>query len=156
MKKMVKLSLIISLALVLTGCGNEDTELVTKCKLTSNVPASNYSLNSNYTVYSKNDVVNKVVTEEVVSSENENILNYFKEQLESTYKAQNDAYGGVTNEVKVEDGKITSLTTIDYNKMNLKKYVEDNSILNNYVNDDNKLTNAGVVGIYQSLGAVCE
>ena len=156
MKKLIELASITALALILTGCGNEDKELVTKCKLTSNVPASNYSLNSNYIVYSKNNVVDKVVTEEVVSSENENILNYFKEQLETTYKAQNDAYGGVTNEVKVEEGKITSLTTIDYNKMDLEKYIEDNSVLNKYVNDDSKLTTAGVVGIYQSLGAVCE
>lgn len=156
MKKIIKLASITALALILTGCGNEEKEQVTKCKLTSNVPASNYSLSSNYTIYSENNVVNKVITEEVVSSENEDVLEYFKEYLENTYKAQNDAYGGVINEVKVEDGKIISSTTIDYNKMNLKKYVEDNSILNNYVNDDNKLTTAGVVGIYQSLGAVCE
>lgn len=155
MKKIVKLVSVTALTLFLTGCGNEE-EVVTKCKLTSNIPTNNYSLTSNYTVYSKNDVVNKVVTEEIVTSESDDVLEYFKEYLETSYEAQNEAYGGVTNEVKLEAGKIISSTTIDYNEMNLKKYVEDNSALNNYVNDDNKLTTEGVVGIYKALGAVCE
>lgn len=155
MKNMIKIVSIGMLSLFLTGCG-EEKELVTTCKLKNNVPGSNYSLESSYTVYSKNNVVNKVVTEEVVSSESESMLDYFKEYLEETYEAQNDTYGGVTNEVKKEEGKIISSTTIDYNVMDLAKYVDDNSALKNYVNDDNKLTTEGVTGIYKSLGAVCE
>lgn len=155
MNKIIKLVSVIFLTLLLTGCGKEEKEVITNCKFSSNVPSSNYSLNSTYTVYSKDDVVNKVVTEEIVTSENEDILEYFKEYLNKTYSAQNDTYGGVTNEVKVEDGKVISSTTIDYNKMDLDKYVEDNSALNNYVNDDNRLTTEGVVSIYKALGAVC-
>ena len=156
MKKIVKLTSIVFFIILLTGCGKEEKEVITNCKFSSNVPASNYSLSSTYKVYSKNDVVSKVVTEEIVTSEDEEVLESFKEYLSKTYSAQNETYGGVTNEVKKEEGKVISSTTIEYNKMDLDKYIEDNTVLNNYINDDNKLTVEGAVSIYKALGAVCE
>ena len=40
--------------------------------------------------------------------------------------------------------------------MNLTKYVQDNSVMQNFVNDDNQLLVDGLITIYQQTGAICE
>lgn len=156
MKKIAKILVAISFVFVITGCEESKKEEVINCTLTSNDVAQGYSLTSNYNIYSKGGEVTKVVTEEIVTSENEQIINYFEEYLKKTYNAQNDTYGGTTNEIKKETGKIVSKTTIDYDKMDMKKYVDDNSAMKNYVNSNNKLTKEGAQQIYEAYGATCK
>lgn len=156
MKKYVKVILVASILLGLTGCGSNKEEIVNHCTLNSNNTTSGYQLTSEYDVYSVNGEVNKVVTKEVITSENQQILDYFESYLKQTYETQNETYGGTTNEVTNENGIVTSKTTIDYNKMDLETYVKDNTALKSYVNSNNKLKTNGIISIYESMGAVCE
>lgn len=156
MRKYLKIMLVSAMLLGLTGCGENKEEIVNHCTLNSNNTASGYKLTSEYDVYSVDGEVNKVVTKEVVTSENESILDYFETYLKQTYNTQNETYGGTTNETTNENGAVTSTTTIDYNKMDLEKYLEDNTALSSYVNDNNKLKTDGVLSIYKSMGAICE
>lgn len=156
MKKYVKVILVASILVVLTGCESDKEEIINHCTLNSNNTTNGYKLASEYDVYSVDGEVNKVVTKEVVTSESQEILDYFETYLEQTYKAQNETYGGTTNKVINENGTVTSTTTIDYNKMDLNKYVEENTALSSYVNDNNKLKTDGIISIYESMGAVCE
>lgn len=154
MKKKVIILSIMSIFL-LSGCGNKE-ELVTKCSSTQNNLQANYTLKSEYTIYSQKGIVNKVESIETVNSTSEAILDYFESYLTSTYEKTNNTYGGYTNKiVKNEDG-IVSTTTIDYKAMNIDKYVEDNSAMKNYVNSKNELTLDGLKAAYQALGATCE
>jgi len=155
MKKCLKSLALVMAILLMTGCG-ADKETVKKCTLVSNNAAQGYKLESEYNVYSKGDVVSKVVTKEVVTSDNESILTYFEDYLTQTYNATNETYGGYTNKVTNEDGKVVSETTIDYNKMDLEQYVKDNSVMKSYVNSDNELLTEGVIKVYEQLGATCE
>lgn len=156
MKKGLKFLLVLPLVFCVAGCGTSKKEIVSHCTLTSTDSSNGYQLSSSYDVYSKNNEVSKVVTEEVVTSDNDSVLTYFEEYLKKTYDTQNSTYGGTTNEVTKADGKVTSKTTIDYTKMDLEKYVKDNSVLSNYMNKDNKLTKDGILSIYQSMGATCK
>ena len=119
MKKFAKVLVVFIGIIFLAGC-NKNT--VTKCTLDSDQSANGYTLSSEYLIYATGSVVNSVKTTEVVTSDNETILNYFEKTLNSQYEATNKSYGGYKFDIKKEDNKVTSNVTIDYNKMNLKKY----------------------------------
>lgn len=155
MKKGFKILFISLFVFLLAGC-DDGKEIVTKCELTSNQVASGYSLDSTYEIYSKSGVVNKVKTKEVVTSDQEDVLTYFETYLNKSYKTASDAYGGYTYKVKKSDNKVSSDVTIDYNKMDLDKFVSDNSSIKAFVNKKNQVTLEGVTKIYESLGATCE
>lgn len=155
MKKGFKFLFISLFVFLLAGC-DSNKEIVTKCELTSNQAASGYSLKSTYEIYSKSGIVNKVKTKEVVTTDKENVLTYFETYLNKSYKTASDTYGGYTYKVTKSDDKVSSDVTIDYNKMDLDKFVSDNSSMKAYVNKNNKITLEGVTKIYESLGATCE
>jgi len=157
MKKVLKVFSVMLVSILLFGCGEKNSkEFVKTCEMTSNDPANGYKLSSVYKIYGTSNVVDKVVTTETVESEDEETLDYFKEYLSTTYDTYNKAYGGYKNEIKKSEGELISETTIDYSKMDLEKYIEDNSAMKNYVNSDNQLLLEGVISIYESLGATCK
>lgn len=156
MKKNILISSILVLSLCLFGCSKQAKETTISCSLTSNNTVSGYSLKSTYTIYSKDNEVQKVITKEVVTSDNSSILSTFETTLNQTYSKTNETYGGYDFKITKDGNTLTADTTIDYNKMDLKKYVEDNSSLKPYVNDNNMLTTDGLKTLYTSLGASCE
>lgn len=156
MKKVIGILGVFLVVLMVSGCGENQKEFTRKCTMTQNDITQGYSLESVYTIYGKGDVVNKVTSRETITSDNKDVLNYFETNLKDTYNQYNQTYGGYTNSVVNKDGKVVSETTIDYNVMNLTKYVQDNSVMKNFVNDDNQLLVDGLVTIYQQAGAICE
>lgn len=155
MKKCVKILSLVFAIVLISGCGSKK-EFVKTCTLTSNDPTTGYKLNAEYKIYGQGDVANKVVTVETVATDDKDSLDYFEEYFKSTYDSINETYGGYTNKVTNKDGKVTSETTVDYNKMNLEQYVKDNSAMKNYVNKDNKMLVDGLVKTYEALGATCK
>lgn len=155
MKKNIKIISVLSI-LLLSGCGTNKEVLVTKCTSSQNNLQANYTLKSEYTIYSQKGVVNKVESIETINSSSEAILDYFDTYLTSTYEQANKVYGGYNNKVTKNDDEVISKTTIDYKSMDMNKYVEDNSAMKNYVNSKNELTLEGIKGAYQSIGATCE
>ena len=157
MKKGIKLLSIFIGIIFIGGCSlpfvGQD---VTKCTLDNDQSKSGYKVKSTYNIYSKNGVVSKVSTEEVLTSENTTILKYFEDLNKKQYEAQNKNYGGYNYDVKADKNTVTTTVTIDYKKMNLKKFIEENSAMKSYVNKDNKFTLKGAKTMYESLGAKCE
>lgn len=140
--------------LCLTGCGNEKTGSIV-CTLSSKDAVNGYQLNSTYKINYKGEIVESVETEEVVTSDKEEILSTFETSLNNTYKKTNDTYGGYTYKVTKEDGKVTSKVTIDYSKMDIEQFVTDQPALKSYVKD-NKLLTDGLKSMYETLGATCK
>ena len=155
MKKGLKLLLISLFVIILSGCNNSSKEVVKTCKLTADQSSNGYVLNSNYEIHSKDGLVDNVVTKETVESDNEQIREYFKNTLEKSYKTANESYGGYTYKVTEDDNKIISDVTIDYSKMDLDKFVKDNSQIKSYIKNK-KITLEGMQKIYEALGATCE
>ena len=152
MKKLIKfLAIGVGIAL-LSGCNNN----VVTCTLESNDTTSGYSIKSTYEIHSKNDVVSKVKTTEEIKSENDSILDYFESSLNSQYEVSNNQYGGYKYKVTKKNNTVKSVSTVDYNKMDLEKYINDNSALKEYVNSDNKISLKGIKTLYESLGATCK
>lgn len=156
---MKKFSFLLSCAILLcTGCMTNVSleEKTVDCNLKSTNAVQGYTLTSTYTIHYKGNTVNSVTTKEVVESEEETILDYFEETLESSYSKAQETYGGYENTITRDDTTVTSVTSIDYDTMDMEKYIADNTAVKSYVNSDNKFTLKGIKSIYESMGAICD
>ena len=157
MRKSLKIFAIIAIAIIITGCGSKPAKsVVKKCTLNTTDEINGFKLESNYNIYATGKEVDKVITTEIVTSDNDTVLSYFETTLKNTYKSASSIYGGYTFNVTKEDGKVISNTTIDYSVMNLTKFIEDQPSLKGYVTSNNKLSLEGLKSLYESMGAVCE
>lgn len=135
------------------GCGSSKEQVI-NCTLETT--ASNYTLDATYTIYGKDNIVTKVKTQEIVTSSSDDVLDYFEEYLNDTYTEFNDGYSGYNFKVTKENDKVVSDVTIDYNIMDMDKYVEDYQVMKSYVNNKNQLTVDNAKKIYESMNATCE
>lgn len=157
MKKILKLIAVLLIITVLCGCGiNSEEEKVIKCTGSQKNLANGYEIKSEYNIYAKGDVVKSVRTKETVTSEQESILNYFETTLNSTYEKYNSEYGGYKYEITKDGNIVTADVEIDYSKMDIEKFGNDNTVLKNYMNGNNELTVVGLKTMYKSFGATCE
>lgn len=155
MKNFLKILAVFTFVIVLAGCGTSNDDLLKTCTLYGKDTERGYELNSTYKVYGENDIVTSVSTTEVVTSDSDEVLEYFEESIGLSYSTANKLYGGYKYNIEIKGNKLTSRTTIDYSKMNLKAFVEDNPELEDYVNSDNKLTVDGITKLYEEMGAIC-
>ena len=152
MKKVKYLLLIVLAAVLVTGCKNTKT---VKCTMTKEYGEITYK--AEYEIeYDANDFVKTVITTETLNSSDSSYLEESKETAESLYGSYNSKYGGYDFNVTIKGDTLTSKCTIDYEKMNVKKYVEDNPSLTNFADQNNNVKLDGVKSIYSALGATCE
>ena len=151
MKKLILLAPV--LLFTLTGCGTQTGTI--NCTLSSKDVVNGYELNSVYKINYTGDYVDTVETIEIVTSDSDIILNTFETTLNDSYGATSEAYGGYTYEVTKQDGKITSDVKIDYSKMDVEQFIEDQPTLKSYVKNG-KFLIEGIKGLYESMGATCE
>ena len=95
MKKIISLGLVLSLCILLTGCGK-----VVKCS--SKSPQKNYDISTDYTIKASGDIVTSVTIKQVIESKDKKVLENFKKQLEEQYKSNNTVYGGYKYKVKMK------------------------------------------------------
>jgi len=105
-----------------------------------------------YTAYFKFWKVNKIVTEEVITSKNKKLLETFEKQEEDINKEFKilDFYN---REIKLEGKHLTSVTTIDYDRIDYKKMA---SIGNKVSSKDKVLRIGATKKMYQASGATCK
>lgn len=141
--------------ILISGCDNKEVQ-VTKCTSVNNNIDAKYNLKSEYTIYSEDNIVNKVEIKETVISSSTPILDYFETYLKNLYETNNNLYGGYNNKIIKENDELISNTTINYKNINFEKYIKDNEIIKDYINNKNELTLDGIKTIYTTLGATCE
>lgn len=155
MKKYLPLGLLLICMLVVSGC-QEKKDYVVKCTLSQNNVLGNYQIESTYEITTDGKIAKSVKTVEVVTSENETLLNTMSETLNTTYETMNEAYGGYVFDVDQETGKVISTVNIDYTALDLEKLLSDQPSMKNYTNEDNQLTLEGLQNMYTTMGATCE
>jgi len=149
MKKIASLVVVLSLCILLTGCGKA-------LKCSSSSAQKNYSISTDYAIKSNKDIVTKVTIKQVIESSDKKVLKNFESQLKSQYESNNKAYGGYDYKLKISGKKLTADITIDYTKFDLDKFVKANAAMKEYVNKNNKLTLEGAKKMYKSTGATCK
>ena len=155
MKKVLfSIALVFMVAIFLTGC--EIPEKKITCKLTSNQESSGYVLNTTYTIFYKESIVSKINIQEEIKSDSETILSYFEKYLKEQYDSNKELYGGYTNEVTKKDKTVNTNVTVDFNELNINKYIEDNPAMKSFVDSNNKMKVSGMKTLYESMGATCD
>ena len=151
-KQYTSIILLTVLCLLLTGCKGKKVE--TTCKSSSK--QTNYEINTKYTINSRKDIVESVKINQTITSDDKKVLSDFEKQLKDQYKSNKSLYGGYTYNIKVKGKKLTSKVTINYEKLDMKKFVKDNGAMKDYVDKDNNFTLEGAKKLYKSTGAKCE
>lgn len=151
---MKKLLWIIPILLLVAGCGKAEKKGSITCTYSTNDVINGYKLEARYTLNYSGDYATSVDTEEIVTSENEDILKTFEDTLNQTYSATDNAYGGYDFKVTNENNKVVSKVTIDYTKMDIASLAKDQPSLASYIKND-RLTVEGVKSIYTTMGATC-
>ena len=151
MKKFISSAIIVIMLFIMTGCREKETI----CTIESNQSASGYKSKYEYKILSKDDEVLKVDIYQVIDSDNNTILNYYEKMLNEQYQSSNETYGGYEYKVEKKDSSVESNVTLDYSKFNLKKYIEDNPAMKQFLNKNDKITLDGMISLYESSGATC-
>ena len=107
--------------ILISGCDNKEVQ-VTKCTSVNNNIDAKYNLKSEYTIYSEDNIVNKVEIKETVISSSTPILDYFETYLKNLYETNNNLYGGYNNKIIKENDELISNTTINYKNINFNYY----------------------------------
>lgn len=175
MKKNKLLIILFALMLVITGCSTkeEDTTKIedktstkTEDKIDSNETKiltctatktdEVSTIEAVYKVVYRGEYVDLIETEEKVTSDNEQVLNYYKETTEGVYLPFKDLEHYDYN-VVLKDNQVISTTKIDYSKIDTNKMIEINSAMKTIIKDG-KVKVSDVRSLYESaqIGAVCE
>ena len=155
MKKILILFIAMASTLLVTACGNKGKEILKTCTLEVDNSTNGYKIESTYEIYGRGKIVEKVISNEIVTSDNVEMLDNLENNLSETYKTINDTYGGYTFDITKESGKLTFNTEADYTIMDFDKYINDNKDIKDYLDSNNKLLIAGLEKMYESLGATC-
>ena len=156
MKNILEFLAVFLFVIILAGCTSKTEEKVVRCTLKLNDAAQNYEIESVYSIYTDGSVVNKVETTEIVTSDDDYVLDYFENYTNTLYTNMNDAYGGYDFDISKEDGKLISDTKIDYLKLDREKLAKDQPTMKSYMNDDYMITFEGIKSMYEQMGATCE
>lgn len=138
------------LLVLVTGCSTSEKTLV--CTRTTN--QENLKMNLNYTVEYSGKYVNKVKTTEKLESSSKELLETYKNSIESLYSPYKDIDHYNYN-VIIEDETLTSTTDIDYSKIDTDKLIKVDSA-NKQLIKDGKVAVEDLKKAYESLGAECK
>ena len=155
MKKLQGFLIISFICLFLLGCTSTKEEKMV-CSLNTNDVVNKYELNATYTVTYVGKIVKNVDNKEIVTSNEQSILDYFENALETSYLTANETYGGYNYTVDRTSNTVTGAVKIDYTIMDLNKFVKDQPSLKSYVNSKNEMTIEGLKSLYTTLGATCK
>jgi len=151
---MKKYFVIVSMALLLlvTGCGNTKEEMMT-CTRTGNM--SGVEMDFTYNIYYQGDIVNKVQTTEIITSDDEETLKTYENGITSLY-SNFDNIDHYNYDVVIEGNTLTSTTDINYKQMDMDKLLEIDSSIGSLLNSDNQVLLDKVVETYEATGATCK
>ena len=137
---------------LLVGCTKEKSF---NCKIDIYNEVDEYKLLANYKIYYKNTEVLKIEKDEKYISESEKTLEYFSEYKKLEYENLNNLYGEVLYNISDSENEVIIKSTIDMEKLDIKKMKKDKYIDKDYI-INNKLTTGGIKDLYENRGAICE
>ena len=155
MKKTLKLIVLFLVVMCVFGCKKEST-LLSVCTFEAKDTDDKYAFNYRYEIYEKGGYVDKIISTQTISSDDENTLKYYKESFAEVYKEYSEEYGGYSYKITEETGKIVIKATIDYNEIDIEKYVESNPSLKEFIVKKNKIDARGRVSSFEAVGAICD
>lgn len=155
MKRVIKICFITIICLNICGCGCNKKEKVVTCTNKNEQSVSEYTLESSYKIHSEKENVTEVESEIVITSEKNEILEQFENDLKRQYESNDKNYGGYKYDISIKDEKLTAKVTIDYNKFDMDKFVSDNNAMKDYITDG-RYTLDNAIKYYETTGNKCD
>lgn len=152
MKKILSILIVVVGLFTITGCNSGEKTMT--CTRTVSV-SDGVKMDLTYKATYKKDIVLNVETIEKVISDDEDLLETYKEKVEAAYEPYQDIDYYVTS-VKINGDTLTSKTSIDYKKIDLDKLVEVDSANKSLLDSDGNVKLSVVKSIYESVGATCK
>lgn len=156
MKSFSKYLLVLLIGIILlTGCSKkEEAAKTTTCKRITTL-SDNIKMDLKYTItYNKKEYVTKVYSIETVTSDNTSVLNSYKTQVEKVYEPYKDIKY-YDYDVRIENKKLISEVTIQYDKIDTDKMIKIDSANSNLIKDG-KVKLDDIKTYYTSMGITCE
>ena len=138
--------------LLVTGCGNDKDMLSMTC--TRAMDQNGIKTSLKYNVKYKDKYVSRIKMTETIETDSTDILNTYKEQLESLYDPYKEVKYYDYN-VNINGNKLTSTTDINYEKVDTDKLIEIDAS-NGQIIKDGKIRVDDIKSVYESLGATCK
>ena len=127
----------------------------TICKLTTADPSGDYNMKATYTIiHDKKGNVSKIKIKEKYTELNEGVLDELDVTTMLFYSILNKTYGGHESKTEKKDNMLIVNTTIDLEKLDVKKYSKAMKFVN-YVEKD-KINKEAFIKMYELNGATCE
>lgn len=152
MKKKILFGVLFAAALIATGCGKEETKVLT-CTRTATV-TTGVKMDLKYKATYAGKYVKVIETEEKVIAENKNYLTTYKTSVEKIYEPYKDVKH-YNYDVSISGDTLTSKTKIDYEKIDTDEMIKIDSA-NASLIKDGKVKIDDVKSLYESLGATCK
>ena len=138
---------------LVTGC-DEEYKIV-YCTRSVEDSSNNISASMRYELYyDSNYYVRKSVSNEEITSTSSDVIEEYKKAYEDSFKAYKDL-SYYTNTITVNDNTLTSLTIIDYDKVDSKKILKIEGDDGNIFTKDGKVKLDTLIERYQKTGSKC-
>lgn len=172
MRKLNKLFLCFLCIFLLAGC-NEEKEQKLEANLTKDITideegasavchvdydytdSEGYVMGAKFVIFTDNDdIVTRVVGQQVVASNNKGKLTTLETKMKDTYK-EASKYGGYDYDIKINGKKLIIDTDIDYTELDLEEMSKNNEDLKAYLTEDYKYKLSDIQAMYMMTGAEC-
>ena len=148
----LKVCFLIVLCILLSGCGKNNYFY---CKINVENNLEGYKLKGTYKITFKGNFVTYIEKKETYTSDDTDIISYFRQAKDLEYSNLLNNYGGVEYKVTNSE-RITQIEAkINVDKMDIKQLSKDGLIDKDYVTS-NKISINGIKHIYEAKGAVCD
>lgn len=154
MKKIIILG--VALLILVTGCGQGNTTPTEEkmiCTRTANL--NGVEMDLRYEVTYEGENVNRVQTTEKVTTDSEDTLQQYKQQVENIY-SNFDNIEHYNYNVEINGNTLTSTTDIDYTKIDIDELLAIDSSIQQLLNDNDKIDLDSITQVYESAGATCD
>lgn len=138
------------LLLLVVGCSKE-----TKCYLTVDNEYDNYLRNVTYIIHSDNQYVKTISIEENITSNDKSMIQYFKSYNDVLYENYSNIYGGYEYKITSNNKKVSITASIDYSKVDMDIYKENNSSYSGYFNKG-RISTKGMKKMLEDKGYTCK
>lgn len=141
--------LVVLFIIIITGCSSKRHMV---CNTTSIFKSS--IIHSTYDISYKDNVVYNVVKKEIITNKNTDILYDFRDSIQNS-NADYNKLSHYNNYVKIKDDTLISITKINYNRLDLNKYVKIDRD-NKKIISSNRVLFDRLIKYYSELGLVCD
>ena len=155
MKKLIIVFILISFIFILTGCESTSNYKLITCTKEATLSDSNTTADIKYEVYYDGDYVKKTISTEKITSSSEETLKKYKESYENVFSKYKDIKH-YTNTVTTNANTVTSITTINYNKVDSSKIIEIEGKDGNIFESDGKVKLDTLLDLYKKYGSSCD